>query len=266
MGDDLKTTIENLAKAVQALQATTEANAKAIQALSIDQSSSAGHHQPTGEHHIDRPPRFQKMDFPRYNGKSDPLIFINRCESCFHQQQTMAEEKVWMASYNLEDVAQLWYIQLQEDEGMPRWGRFKDLLNLRFGPPLRAAPLFELTDCRRSGTMEEYSNRFQALLPRMGRLDEIQRVQLYTSGLLPPLSHAVRIHNSETLAAAMSLVRQIELMESERPAPAPARLAPRGLLPAPAPRLASVTPLSRVRSQNHWWASLWPTARATRGG
>jgi hypothetical protein len=76
----------------------------------------------------------------------------------------------------------------------------------------------------------------------MGRLNEIQRVQLYTDGLLPPLSHAVRIHNPETLAAAMSLARQIELMESERSAPTPARPAPRGLLPAPAPRLASVAP------------------------
>jgi hypothetical protein len=94
MGDDLKTTVENLVKAVQALQAAAEANAKAIQALSTDQSSSAGHRQPTGKHHNDRPPRFQKMNFPRYDGKSDPLIFINRCESYFHQQRTMAKEKV----------------------------------------------------------------------------------------------------------------------------------------------------------------------------
>jgi hypothetical protein len=242
MGDDLKTTVENLAKVVQALQAAAEANAKAIQALPTDQSSSAGHYQPTGEHHNDHPPRFQKMDFPRYDGKSDPLIFINRCESYFHHQRTMAEEKVWMASYNLEEMAQLWYIQLQEDEGTPHWGRFKDLLNLWFGPPLCVAPLFELTECRRSATVEEYSNRFQALLPRAGRLDEIQRVQLYTGGLPPPLSHAIRIHNPKTLAATMSLARQIELMESDRSAPAPARPAPCGLLPAPTPRLAAVAP------------------------
>jgi hypothetical protein len=50
------------------------------------------------------------MDFPRYDGKSDPLIFINRCESYFHQQRIMEKEKVWMASYNLEDGAQMWYI------------------------------------------------------------------------------------------------------------------------------------------------------------
>ena len=31
----------------------------------------------------------------------------------------MVEERVWMASYNLNDVAQLWYKQVQEDEGTP---------------------------------------------------------------------------------------------------------------------------------------------------
>jgi hypothetical protein len=164
------------------------------------------------------------------------MLFINKCESYFRQQRTMAEERVWMASYNLEDVAQLWFIQLQDDEGTPSWGRFKDLLNLRFGPPLRLAPLFELAECRRTGTVEEYSNRFQALLPRAGRLTEGQRVQLYTSGLLPPLSHVVRIHNPETLDGAMSLARQAEQLELARGPPPAARGAPRALPPAPAPK------------------------------
>jgi hypothetical protein len=138
-----------------------------------------------------------------------------------------------MASYNLEAVVQLWYIQLQEDEGTPSWGRF--------GPPLRSAPLFELAECRRTRTVE-YSNRFQALLPRVGRLDEAQRVQLFTGGLLLPLSHAVRIHNPETLAAAMSLAHQVELMEIDRPVQPPPRAPPRGLLPVPAHRPALPAP------------------------
>jgi hypothetical protein len=54
----------------------------------------------------------------------------------------------------------------------------------------------------------------------------------------------VRIHNPQSLAAAMSLARQVELMELDRQAlaPAPARPAPRGLLPASAPRLALPAP------------------------
>ena len=102
--------------------------------------------------------------------------------------------------------------------------------------------MFELSECRRTGTVEEYASRFQALLPRAGRLDEAQRVQLFTGGLLPPLSHAVRIHNPDTLAAAMSLARQVELMELDRAPPAPARLGARGLLPQPPPRPALPAP------------------------
>ena len=232
-------TIKDLMEMMQSFQ-TELSSVKADMATMKDKSSSSsdngggGREEPPRD--LDRPPRFQKLDFPRFDGKTDPMLFINKCESYFRQQRTMPEERVWMASYNLEDVAQLWYIQLQDDEGTPPWGRFKDLLNLRFGPPLRSAPLFELSECRRTGTVEEYSNRFQALLPRAGRLEEGQRVQLYTGGLLPPLSHAVRIHNPETLAGAMSLARQVEQMELSRLPPPATRGAPRALLPAPAPK------------------------------
>jgi hypothetical protein len=85
------------------------------------------------------------------------------------------------------------------------WRRFKELLHLRYGPPLRSNPLSELVACHRTSTVEEYQDRFQALLPRAGRLDEVQRVQPFTTGLLPLLSHDVEIHNPQSLAAAMSL-------------------------------------------------------------
>ena len=161
------------------------------------------------------------MDFPRYDGKSDPLIFLNRCESYFHQQRIMEEEKVWMASYNLEEGAQMWYIQVQEDEGIPSWRRFKDLLHLRYGPPLRSNPLHELASCKRTGTVADYQDRFQALLPRVGRLDEEQRVQLFTGGLQPLLSLDVEVHNPQSLAVAMSLARKLELREQCAAAAAP---------------------------------------------
>ena len=119
-GDDLKSTVASLVESVKALQATAEANTRAIADLAADRSHGSNNRQTFGEHHNDRPPKFHKMDFPRYDGKTDPLIFINRCESFFHQQRIMEEEKVWMASYNLEDGAQLWYMQIQTDMGTPR--------------------------------------------------------------------------------------------------------------------------------------------------
>jgi hypothetical protein len=97
--------IKALTDAMKELQATVEANAKAIAFLTAERTSSSGSKAPTGEHHNDRPPKFQKMDFPKYDGTKDPLIFINHCESYFLQQRIMEEEKTWMASYNLDDEA-----------------------------------------------------------------------------------------------------------------------------------------------------------------
>jgi hypothetical protein len=112
------------------------------------------------------------MDFPKFDGKSDPLVFINRCEPYFHQQRIAEEENVWMASYNPKAGAQLCFMQIQRDERTPPWRRFTELLNTRFGTSLRSNPLGELVTCRRTGSVVEYQDRFETLLPHAGALTE----------------------------------------------------------------------------------------------
>jgi hypothetical protein len=70
-------------------------------------SSPIGGSHTEGQRDLDHPPKSQRLNFPRYDGKTDPMLFINKCESYFRQQRTMAEERVWMASYNLEEIPQL---------------------------------------------------------------------------------------------------------------------------------------------------------------
>ena len=101
MGDDLKASLEALTKSVALMQKSIEANAQAIADLTIAGSSASGARPGSGgEHHQDRPPKHWRQEFPRYDGKSDPLVFLNQCES-FTQQRIMPEERTWMASYNL---------------------------------------------------------------------------------------------------------------------------------------------------------------------
>jgi len=93
--------------------------------------------------------------------------------------------------------------------------------------------------------VEDYQDRFQALLPRAGRLEEAQRVQLFTGGLLPPLSLQVQMQNPQSLVTAMSLARQFELME--QCTAAQTKAPGRGILQAPGPRQAlSQPPASRA--------------------
>jgi hypothetical protein len=148
----------------------------------------------------------------------------------------------------------MWYILVQQSEGTPNWQRFTELLNLRFGPPLRSNPMGELMPCHRTGTMEEYQALFEAMLPRAGPLEEAQRVQAFKAGLGPPLSHDVEMHNPQTLVVAMSLARKLELREQSAVAATTAaaaqapRLLGRGLLTGPPQTLALPAPSMQQNS------------------
>jgi hypothetical protein len=250
--------IARLEKMIEALTATVNTSATSItnmqqQIQTLQQQHPAASSESRGPGYgalpVDRPPRFQKLDFPRFDGKSDPLAFLNRCESYFRQQRIAAEEQVWMASYNLEAGAQMWYLQVQQSEGTPSWRRFSELLNMRYGPPLRSNPLGELMACKQQSSVAEYQDRFEALLPRAGPLEEEQRIQAFTAGLRPPLNHDVEMHNPQTLVVAMSLARKLELRKQSVVAaastPAAPRLAGRGLLPGPSQPLALPAPPPR---------------------
>jgi hypothetical protein len=45
------------------------------------------------------------MEFPTFDGKEDPLEWMNHCEQYFRGQCTIEEDKVWLASYHLKGAA-----------------------------------------------------------------------------------------------------------------------------------------------------------------
>jgi hypothetical protein len=105
MGDPTIADVMVMLKSITTEMKTMKANMAAMQEKSASSSDRNAGGLLEGPRDLDRPPRFQKLDFPHYDGKTDPMLFINKCESYFRQQRTMTEEREWMASYNLEDVA-----------------------------------------------------------------------------------------------------------------------------------------------------------------
>lgn len=97
-----------------------------------------------------------KLTFPHFDGLSDPLTWLNKCESFFRGTRTVSAEQVWMASLHLDGVAADWYYALDKEYGLLPWARFVEFINLRFGPPIRSNTLGELKEPRRTGTVEEY--------------------------------------------------------------------------------------------------------------
>jgi hypothetical protein len=55
-----------------------------------------------------------KLNFPSFDGESDPLPWLTKCASYFHGMHTV-EEMAWMAALHLEGAATKWYYALERD-------------------------------------------------------------------------------------------------------------------------------------------------------
>ncbi|KAG6495596.1 hypothetical protein ZIOFF_043422 [Zingiber officinale] len=155
-------------------------------------------------------PRYSKLDFPRYDGESDPLGWLNRCDHFFLHQRTLEEEKVGLASFHLEGDGQLWFIKLERDRPHIQWEEVKYQCNLRFGPPIRYNKLGELAKLQQSGSVEEYQRKFEKLAARVSSLTSEQEVQIFISGLQDHIVVEVDFHHPEDLTSAMSFARLYE--------------------------------------------------------
>lgn len=196
----------------------------------------------------DRPPRLYKIDFPTFDGESDPRPWLTRCNLLFLGQCTQESDKTWLASYHLTGVTALWYGHLETKIGRPSWETFRQLLSNHFRPPTRANPFGELISLRRSGTGADYTKRFLEHLSQIPPIPDSEEWDIFTNNLGGPMKTQVEIMKPATLEVAMDLAVSFEHLHNVLAATAgfasrPARQlrAPATLVPTTADP-SSVTP------------------------
>jgi hypothetical protein len=129
------------------------------------------------------PPSVHKIEFPKFDGTGDPMVWLNHCEHYFALHGTPKHQRVQYASFYLLDDTQLWYHRLELNGGPPSWLHFIQLVHTRFGPPLTERPIGELALLHRDRSIDAFCNRFMALSYRDPGITEMHQVQLFMSGL-----------------------------------------------------------------------------------
>ena len=157
--------------------------------------------------------RYHKLSFPTYDGKEDPLGWLNKCDHFFQAQRTREADKVWLASFHMTGVTQHWYYMLEQDVGdinAIHWPLFRSLCQQRFGPPLGTNHLSDLARLQFRGSVTDYQEAFQARMAHAGYLSPEQQVQLFTGGLPDLIRTDVELQVPADLQRAMSLARAYE--------------------------------------------------------
>jgi hypothetical protein len=161
--------------------------------------------------HTQTAPRFAKLAFATYDGTEDPLNWLIQCDRFFRGQRTLASDRTWLASYHLRGAAQTWYYALEQDEGgMPPWERFRELCLLRFGPPIRGSRLAELGRPPFASTVQDFTDRFQALACHAPGVTARQRAELFVGGLPDHIRVDVELQGPQDLQTAMYYARAFE--------------------------------------------------------
>jgi hypothetical protein len=159
---------------------------------------------------IDFMPTTHKLEFPKFDGKGDPLPWLYRCERYFRVCRTPENMRVPYVTFHLLADAQLWFHHLKLNNGQPLWNRFVQLVNTHFGLPLKDNPIRELTILHCEGTVDEFYNRFMVLSCRDSSLTEAQQILLFIMGFGLPLPTDVILQQLGTLNDAVKYAQYYE--------------------------------------------------------
>jgi hypothetical protein len=149
-----------------------------------------------------------KIEFPKFDGTTDSLPWLNRCERYFCICGTPEHRRVHYASFYLLEDAQLWYHRLELNGGPPTSDQFVRLINKRFEPALTA--IGELALLRKDGSVDDYAKKFMALSYCDPAPTETHQIQLFTAGLGTDLRTDVSLQQPAMLDDAVMFARAYE--------------------------------------------------------
>ena len=93
---------------------------------------------------------------------------------------------------------------------MPPWDRFRELCLLRLGPPRRGSRLSELGRLPFTSTVQDFADRFQALVCHASGVTTLQRAELFVGGLPDHIRVDIEMKWPQDLHTAMYYARAFE--------------------------------------------------------
>jgi len=153
--------------------------------------------------------RSVKLDFPKFNG-TDPLYWLFRVEQFFAYYSTPDDQRLIIASVNMEGSIVAWFQMLQRQGLIPTWAALAKAVETQFGPSRFDSPRSRLFKLCQTTTASAYYTDFLVLSTRVEGMSDDAILDCFISGLKPSLRRDIKAHNPQTLIRAAKLARLFE--------------------------------------------------------
>ncbi|KAF5477456.1 hypothetical protein F2P56_004096 [Juglans regia] len=147
-----------------------------------------------------------KLDFPRFRG-GNPSPWIYRANQYFLYHQVPPGQRIFIASFHMDDEALIWFQDASEAGTFLSWEDFIKAVQIRFGSTPYDDPMESLTRLKQVSTVNDYKSEFEILSNRIRGLSEKNKLSCFLSGLRDEIRLPVRMLNPLSLNDAFGLAK-----------------------------------------------------------
>ncbi|XP_062198590.1 uncharacterized protein LOC133901296 [Phragmites australis] len=136
-------------------------------------------------------PKLPKMNFPEFDGEN-PKLWQSRCENYFDMFGVDPSMWIKVASMHLKGVAARWLQSVERRVRTATWSQFCEMVHMRFGRDQHELLLRQLFQIRQTHTVQEYIDKFVALVDQLAAYDSIPDPLYYTTRFVDGLKDEIK--------------------------------------------------------------------------
>ena len=158
-----------------------------------------------------------RLHFPQF--KSDDLAsWVYKANQYFSFYQTPFNERLLMASFDMDGDALVWFQDSDENGAFATWEGYVEALLTRFGSTTYKDPMESLIRLRKTSNVVVYKGQFEALSNRIKGLTDSHKLSYFLSGLKDEVQLPVKMLHPKNLNEAFGLakIQKVYLNSSHR--------------------------------------------------
>lgn len=150
-----------------------------------------------------------KFGMPRFDG-SEPELWIFMARRFFIFHNTPKDQKLIIASFNMQGVALKWFLWMESSNYLSTWPAFVQSLLKKFNPTTYTIPGGKLSKLVQTSTVADFVEKFEDYSSKVVGVPDWLLLEMFISGLKDEIQKEVVRAKLDDIQEAMELAVHLE--------------------------------------------------------